>query len=70
MPPCWRASPSHGPQLAAYQTCVGMTDWPKRWNLYLMPDRYKLVEQRDRDDWPVFLAALKIANYRRKNGIN
>lgn len=64
------ASPSHGPQLAAYQDCVGRKEWPCRWNLYLMPDRYKLVEHRDRDDWPVFFAALTISNWRKKNGIN
>lgn len=54
----------HGLQLAAYkEACV--EPWVLcRWNLYLRDDGYKLVERTRRDDWPAFLAALTLFNWR------
>lgn len=56
----------HGPQLAAY---LGASEFaqerrPCRHNLYLHDDRYQLVERKNRFDWPAFLAANSLKQWR------
>lgn len=60
----------HGAQLAAYQAAHPQHNGEpvrQRWNLYLHDDDYRLVERNDRDDWPVFKAALTLTNWKRRN---
>lgn len=63
----------HGPQTAAYREARVMEPlaWPltARWSLHLSDDKYVLREWADRDDWNVFLAALTVANWKRRNGL-
>jgi len=60
--------PFHGPQLAAYAGCFA--EPLMRWDLYLIDDAYKLVDQNSRKDWPVFVAALTIHNWRTEHDRN
>jgi hypothetical protein len=56
----------HGPQLAAYLEASGFAyeRSPRRHNLYLHPDRYRLIERANAYDWKAFLAALSLKNWR------
>ncbi len=62
------ASDWHGLQLSAYQCAsppmILVDGLAYRWNLYLRDDGYKLVERTRRDDWPAFVAALTLFNWR------
>jgi hypothetical protein len=74
-------SPWHGVQLAAYKAALDdrlgaktpdpmSPDRPlstiRRYSLYLDDTGYKLIPRTNRNDWKVFIAALTIANWRRK----
>lgn len=54
---------SVGPQLAAYQNAK-QDNIQKRYALQLHQDKYKLTEFTGNDDFKVFLACLKIHNWR------
>lgn len=55
-----------GVQLAAYQKAVGQP-WTHRYGAYLQDDgRFDLVEYNDPRDFPTFLAALSIHNWKTK----
>lgn len=60
----------HGLQLAAYAECLASMQLIRefvsfrRWNLYLRDDGYKLIPRKDREDWPAFLAALTLRNWK------
>lgn len=56
----------HGLQTEAYRHCIDPMP-TGRWTLHLSDDGYKLVEHRRRDDWPAFLAALTLYNWRRNH---
>ncbi len=58
---------AYGPQLAAYQRCVGVGAWPKRWALFLSDERYKLVEKTASDDWGAFCASLTLHSWRQNH---
>lgn len=61
------AWPSHGPQTAAYQDAYERQSGKKidlRLVVYLRDDgTYRMVAQRDKTDWSVFLAALTIYKF-------
>lgn len=62
------ASDWHGVQLAAYQYIASQEHKRydiRRHNLYLRDDGYKLVERTRKDDWPAFVAALNLFNWKR-----
>jgi hypothetical protein len=62
--------PSHGPQTAAYQDAYERQSGKKidlRLVVYLRDDgTYRMVAQRDKSDWSVFLAALTIHKFTTK----
>ena len=62
-----------GPQTAAYREARVMEPLASpitaRWTLHLHDTKYVLREWTDRDDWNVFLSALTVANWRRRNGL-
>jgi hypothetical protein len=62
-------SPSHGVQLAAYAMAITPARPLARANLYLHDDRYKMVQRKDRGDWPVFVAALTIQKWRKRHNV-
>jgi hypothetical protein len=55
-----------GPQTAAYARCL--SGFHARYALHLTPDRYVLTELRDRNDEPIFLAALAVATWQVQHG--
>lgn len=58
----------HGPQLFAYT--IGLTEPHKRYGLYLSGDEsFKLVEYSDPTDGIVWNAALIVAQWKRRHGI-
>jgi hypothetical protein len=60
------ASDWHGLQTAAYLEArrLEAAGLVARWNLYLHDDRYQFVERTNRLDWPAFLAANSLKQWR------
>jgi len=55
----------HAIQLAAYAGCFPGP--MHRWGLYLSDTGYRLIEYKDRGDWPVFVAALTLFHWRKNH---
>ncbi|MCP4102596.1 MAG: hypothetical protein GY750_14420 [Lentisphaerae bacterium] len=56
----------HGPQLAAYAACLP-DEVSERWTVYLnVSGEYHIEHHNDPQDWPVFLSALNVYNYKHK----